>query len=654
MGLQKKITLYGMIMVGLILVIICSFSYIYSKKQLTSSINTQMSEIANNESLKIDSWLQLKAQTVENLNFIISNTTQQDIAKEYFTLNKSDKLVSDLYIGFTDGRFIHGEGSAMPADYDPRKRGWYKDALQKNNLGFTKPYIDTTTQKYCITIYSPLKDTQGNLRGVIGQDILLSNLSDAIKNININGQGQSFILDTDGTILAHPDSKLVSKKLSDNKAFTDITKQILTNKTGSLVYTDASVDKTMVYHTIPSTNWILVLSVPNDVIYAPLYSLRNIYLLISLITLIVIFFATFTLAKKFTKPIINLTTHAEKFAAGDFSEQATVSGNDEIATLGNAFNKMGSDLKQIITEVKNTTSHITSTSANMKDNASNTSEVSEQIATTITNMAQDSTHQAEDVQKSANMVTDVTESVNRITTSLQKSSATAATVENSVTVGVNAINNQVNLMQKNYTATQNVYSTIHDLSQKSEKIGKIVEVITDISGQTNLLALNAAIEAARAGESGRGFSVVAEEVRKLAEQSSSSSQEIEKLITEIQANTTAAVTEIKHELNIANDLETAAQTSNTALKQIEESIKIFIAQIQAISKEIAQVNTRTNTISVSISNIASISDNNAAATEELAAAVEQQTASIQTIAQTATQLSDKVIDLENMLNKFKI
>ena len=654
MGLQKRITLYGMIMVGLILIVICGFSYVHSKNQLTSSINAQMSEIANRESLKIDSWLQLKAQTVENLSFIISNTAQQDIAKEYFTLNKSDKLVSDIYIGFTDGRFVHGEGSVMPADYDPRKRGWYKDAIQKNSLLFTAPYIDATTKKYCISVVIPLNDAQGNLRGVIGQDILLDNLSDAIKNIKLNGQGESFIIDSTGIVLAHPDNKLVSKKLSDNNIFKDITPQILSQKNGLLVYNDGNIDKTMVYHNVPSTNWILVLSVPNDVIYAPLYSLRNIYLLISIITLIVIFLATFTLAKKFTKPIIKLTTHAEKFASGDFSEQVIVSGNDEIATLGNAFNKMGDDLKYLITEVKNTTSHITSTSANMKDNAANTSEVSEQIATTITNMAQDSTHQAEDVQKSADMVTDVNTSVNLITTSLEKSSTTAATVEESVTIGVNAINNQVSLMQKNYTATQNVYNTIHDLSQKSEKIGKIVEVITDISGQTNLLALNAAIEAARAGESGRGFSVVAEEVRKLAEQSSSSSQEIEKLITEIQTNTTDAVTEIKHELNIANDLEAAAQTSNNALKEIEESIKIFIAQIQAISKEITQVNTRPNTLSTSISNIASISDNNAAATEELAAAVEEQTASIQTIAQTATQLSNKVTDLENMLNKFKI
>lgn len=158
MSLQKKLTLYIVLMAGIVLTIVCGIGYWNANRQLTAGIDARMGAVADQQASQIDSWLQLKAKTVSDLAFILGNVSPEEISPAYVALDKKDKTISDLYIGFeADGRFIHGEGSPMPADYDPRKRGWYKDAIKGNGLLFSEPYVDVTTKKYCISPMIALK-----------------------------------------------------------------------------------------------------------------------------------------------------------------------------------------------------------------------------------------------------------------------------------------------------------------------------------------------------------------------------------------------------------------------------------------------------------------------------------------------------------------
>jgi methyl-accepting chemotaxis protein len=269
-------------------------------------------------------------------------------------------------------------------------------------------------------------------------------------------------------------------------------------------------------------------------------------------------------------------------------------------------------------------------------------------------MAQDSTKQAEGIQHSADMIVDMTTSVNIITKNIVESNSTAESVKSSVSTGSNAVEQQVGLMEKNQKAAEGVQAAIGTLSEKSQKIGQIVEVIKGIAGQTNLLALNAAIEAARAGEHGRGFAVVAEEVRKLAEQAERSSQEITYLVREIQENTDQAVLEMKNGVTLAVELEKAAKISHESLMTINQSVGEFVRQIQDISQEVEQVDRKAGGVSKAIGDVAVVADNNAAATEEVAAATQEQTASVQSIAQEAKKLAEQAEVLNNMITKFTL
>jgi len=429
---------------------------------------------------------------------------------------------------------------------------------------------------------------------------------------------------------------------------------MLSNNGGNIKYSFGEDAKMAVYRKISSTGWTLAFAVPEKEMYAPLRDLRNTYIVIALLALLCAFGSTMVLARRLVGPIKALTENAKEIASGNLTVKAHVEGSDEIAILGQAFNQMAANLKKLIQEVQNMTQYIMTSSKEMCGAAENAGHVSEQIATTISNMAQDSTQQAANIQISADKILNMTSSVSLITRNLTESNKTAEQVKSSVATGNAAVIDQANLMDANKKATEGVHAAIGNLSGKSQKIGQIVEVISNISGQTNLLALNAAIEAARAGEHGRGFAVVAEEVRKLAEQAEHSSQEIAYLIHEIQENTDQAVNEITTEMAIAVDLEASAKISNDSLAKIHQAINDFVQKIEDISREVSQVDSKAEEASISMGEVASVSENHAAATEEVAAATQEQTATVQSIAQGARKLEEEANVLNHMMEKFKL
>ncbi len=655
MSLRTKLMTYILVLTCIMAVVISSVGYWNAQKQLTENIDARMAAIAEGQVQQLDAWLLGKAKTIEELAFVINNTAVGDVPAAYFTLDKKDKTISDIYMGFAaDGRFIHGEGSPMPAGYDPRKRGWYTDAVQKNVVSFSDPYIDVTTNKYCVSPAIPLKDAQGNLRGVIGEDILLETLSEMIKQDTLEGKGYAFIMDAKGEVLAHPEETLIATNLAENAQLKDVASQMLSQESGRLQYTLNGANTITVFRKVPSTGWILAFTVSQDDVYAPLASLRNTYLGIDFLALILMALFAALLARKITAPIIELTGNARKMAGGDLTVRARGEGKDEIALLSQAFNQMGDNLRKLVQDITNMTNYLAEAAADMRHAAEEAGQVSEQIATTITGMAQDSSHQADIIQNSAIMVNDMTKSVNVITQNVAESSRTAEQVREAVHLGSKAIESQAGLMEDNQRAADSVNEAMGGLSEKSQQIGKIVEVIASIAGQTNLLALNAAIEAARAGEHGRGFAVVAEEVRKLAEQAGTSSKEIAKLIHEIQAGTEEASKEISASAAIAGELENSASISRQSLEKISQSVNEFVAQIQQISAESRQVDDKTGEVSQSIGKVAAVSESSAAATEEVAAATEEQTASVQAISHEAQKLSKQAETLKQTIARFQI
>ena len=656
MNLRAKLLFSVVTASTIALIVVSVMGYFNAKSQVVSGINGQMAAITDANVKELDGWLLSQARTIQDAANTINNVVPSgDIPQGFVAPDKSNKALSDMYIGVeADGKFIDGSGFTPPPGFDPRKRPWYQAAVKNNALTFSEPYIDVQTKQYVVSPALPVKDASGKLRGVIGADVLLTTLSEQIKKMNLNGKGYGFVIDQNGTFLAHPEEKLITTKIMENEATKELGKVMLEKGTGTYSYQFQGTAKFMAFEKVPSTGWIIGITVPEADVYGELASLRNKYIVVNIVVILLMSGMAIILARKITNPIVELTEKAKRLADGDLNVRAEVSGQDEVAVLASAFNQMADNLRKLIKEINASAQYLSTTSSEMKRNADEAGQVSEQIAVTITQLAQDATHQAQIVQDGARMVKDMTQSINIINGNVASSSRTAEQVNEAVEVGSKAIAGQADLMEANQRASANVDQAMSALADKSQKIGQIVEAITSISGQTNLLALNAAIEAARAGEHGRGFAVVAEEVRKLAEQTSASSQEIAALIRDIQSGTEQAVREMANGAGISKQLEESAAQSRVMLDKINNSVREIVVQIQKIASEAQQVDDKAESVSKAIAEIAGVAEGSAAATEEVAASTEEQTATVQSIGQEAQKLAVQAEKLKREVEQFKI
>jgi len=653
MKLRTKFLLIFVLVTAVTMLAVSVLGYIYARQQVVKSTIATLNSTIEGRATHFNGWLSGKAKMLETVNRTIQHHLG-DLDATYLYSFKSDGDVTDMYIGLQDGRFIDGAGAVLPPDFDPRKRGWYKDAVNKGGLLFTEPYVDVNTKKYVVSAAVPVKNEAGQIHGVLGEDILLSTITGELKDMNLNGEGYAFLIDGKGNILGHPDEKLLGSNILENADMKDVIKQVLTNDQGNMTYTVDGIEKILVYQKIAATGWVLGINVPSAIIGKQLNSLLLQFLLVYIVILLLVGAFAIWFAQRLTIPLVGLAKTAEQLAAGDLTAQIAVTGQDEVGQLAGSFNKMSYNLRALIEHIRHSAQMVGTVAQSMQTSAEAAGQVTEQIAVTITELAQGSTSQTQSINHGAGMVEDMSKSINTIASDINSSALTAADVQAIVEAGYQAVANQTGLMDRNRQAAENVSTAIHNLAEKSDQIGQIVDAIASISGQTNLLALNAAIEAARAGEHGRGFAVVAEEVRKLAEQAEASTREISSLITDIQASTSQAV----KEMNIAEQLvgqqqEAVAQTGQFFTK-IQQAAGVITTQIQHVASETQVVNQNTSQVSGVIADIVATSEQSAAATQEVAAATQEQTASVQSISQQARELAQEADLLKVEIAKFKI
>lgn len=632
---------------------VSTLGYLYARQQVVKSTVATLESLGEGRTIYFNGWLSGKAKMLETVN----RTVQLHLGSldaTYLMSYKSDGDVTDMYIGLQDGRFIDGAGAVLPPDFDPRQRGWYKDAVAKGTLLFTEPYVDVNTKKYVVSAAVPVKDETGITHGVLGEDILLSTLTAELKDVNFNGEGYAFLIDGKGNILSHPDEKLLGTNIAANNELKAVLEPAMKNEQGNVTYTAGGVETLLVYRKIPATGWLLAVQVPAAIIGKQLNTLLLQFLLIYVVVLGLVGLFALWFARKITGPLVDLTHTAEQLANGDLTAKLAVSGQDEVSQLALAFNKMGDSLQALIEQIQISASAVGTVSHSMQASAESAGQVTEQIAVTIGELAQGATSQTQSINQGAAVIRDMTIAVDRIANNIDQTAQTAADVQTTVVSGYQAVANQTELMEKNRLAAGNVSAAIAVLAEKSKQIGQIVEAIASISGQTNLLALNAAIEAARAGEHGRGFAVVAEEVRKLAEQAEGSTREISGLIADIQASTGQAVQEMETAAQLVGQQQSAVVQTGEFFARIRQAVENITTQIQHVAGETQTVTQKADQVSGVIADIVATSEQSAAATQEVAAATEEQTASVQSISQEAKKLAYEADLLKSEVSKFKL
>lgn len=455
---------------------------------------------------------------------------------------------------------------------------------------------------------------------------------DYILSVKIGDTGYGYVLDAEGTLMVHPaleGKNLIDSRDSDGRLFI---KEIVANKSGKIVYpwknpndTNAR-DKIVIYKYIPEVDWIIAAGSYIEELEAPLIRMRNMIMIETPIILALFILTSYFAASTITRPLLGFVTVFREIAEGDLTKKIMVKSTDEIGTVAREFNIFVDNIRETMLSVKDATNTVAS--------------ATNELSSTAEELSATADSQSAQVGDIANGMRDVTHSAEEVVFHVE---TTGKKVEEALVVtekGKEFVQQTVRRISGIKTTTAGLSETISKLGKSSEEIGNIISVINDIADQTNLLALNAAIEAARAGEAGRGFAVVADEVRKLAERTQNATKEVGDIIASLQKETEMAEA----------GMQQAEKSVDQGIGAAEETRHVFDEIVTAAE----QIHHETSSVMELVQRQTGSTMNVNESLQGVATAVEQSSVAFAEVTQTVNNLQIQTENLTMLIARFKV
>lgn len=395
---------------------------------------------------------------------------------------------------------------------------------------------------------------------------------------------------------------------------------------------------------------------PIDLINKTVTSLLLIIFAIILVTVVLAIFTTVFFTGAIVKPINEVNSQLKDIAEGegDLSKEIYVKSQDEIGDLAKEFNKMLGTLRRMLSQVNSTSVHVAAASEELLSSSEQTTSAMNEVGASVQEVVKIVEVQDKNTEESVQAIGEINSGIQHIADSVSNVAESANETMKQANIGNEYIQKVVGQVRNMHDASDDTIEMMKKLSNHSNEIGKIIDTITAISEQTNLLALNAAIEAARAGEQGRGFAVVADEVRKLADESRNSANQISQIIQLIQNDILMARDMASGANSVAKDgLQLAEQTGET-FGQILKSIESVSGQAQELSTITEEISASVELVNESIKEIAGLAKTNSINTTEIAAASEEQLVTMEEITSSANTLTNMAEELRTLVGRFKI
>ncbi|SMQ30847.1 methyl-accepting chemotaxis sensory transducer with Cache sensor [Pseudomonas helmanticensis] len=592
--MNKNLRFSHKILLAAALIVIAAFASftLYNdwlqRNAIRADLNNYLNEMGEVTAGNIQTWLNGRILLIENAaQNIAINPEPANVA----SLLEQKTLTSTFmatYLGDATGHFTIRPDTKMPDGFDPRVRPWYKGAESSSTSTLTEPYIDAATGQLIISIATASKKA-GQSVGVVGGDLSLQSLVDTLAARDFDGMGYVFLVSADGKILVHPDKALVMKSLKE--AYPQDTPRISSD------FSEVTVDgKTRIVtfapiKGLPSVNWYIGLSVDKDQAFAMLSQFRTSAVIATVIAVAIILALLGMLIRILIQPLHVMTRAMEDIAdgEGDLTKRLTIVNNDEFGVLGTAFNRFVERIHGSIREVSSATGQV--------------NEVALRVVAASNSSMYNSDQQASRTSSVAAAINQLGAAAQEIARNAAQASSQASDARGLAEDGQQVVDRSIKAMNQLSSMLSASSSNIESLNSKTVNIGQILEVITSISQQTNLLALNAAIEAARAGEAGRGFAVVADEVRNLAHRTQESAQQVQTMIEELQVGARESVSTMSDSQRHSQDSVEIANLAGERLNSVTQRIGEIDGMNQSVATATEEQTAVVESINVDITEI---------------------------------------------------